>query len=186
MNAPSRLTVAVLDTSVLYAVWSRVLLLRLATGQPPGFRGIWSREIARELWRTLSAWGATHGLTPEQAQQQAGAALYPLRQVLVLVDGERPPPDAPASPLPDPDDAHLWNAALNAGAGYIVSHNTRHFPPAEQTNTAEGLASRHLAHGIEFLTAIEFIEEILSFDAATLYGTPIPARGIVRSARSQR
>lgn len=104
MSAPP--PVAVLDTSVLYPVWSRLLLQRLAAGRPLRFRGIWSREIARELWRTFSARGEAHGLAPEQAQQQAGAALYPLQQVFVLADGAHPPPGAPASPLPDPDDAH--------------------------------------------------------------------------------
>lgn len=178
--------VAVLDTSVLYPVWSRVLLRRLATGQPASIRGIWSREIARELWRTFSAWGVARGLAPEQAQHQAGATLYPLQQVLILVDGDHRPPGAPASPLPDPDDAHLWNAALNGGAAYIVSHNTRHFPPAEQIDTAGESVSRHLSHGIEFLTAIEFIEDVLGFDAATLYGAPLPAGGLVRSDRSRR
>lgn len=186
MSDPSDPPVAVLDTSVLYPVWSRVLLRRLAVGQSPSFRGIWSREIARELWRTFSAWGVARGLTPEQAQHQVSATLYPLRQVLILVDGERRPPGTPASPLPDPDDAHLWNAALNGGAGYIVSHNTRHFPPTEWIDTAGAVVSRHLSHGIKFLTAIEFIEDVLGFDAATIYGAPLPAGGIVRGDRSRR
>lgn len=42
---------------------------------------------------------------------------------------------------------------------------------------------RHLYHGVEFLTAIEFIADVLGEDAAVLYGQPLPA-GVVRSQRS--
>lgn len=105
---------------------------------------------------------------------------------LRIAEASRRPPDAPPSPLRDPHDEHLWIAALNAGAGYVVSHNTRHFPPPTIVGTAPGDATRrvvrHVAHGIEFPTAIEFVEQVLGEDAA-LYGQPLPA-GIVRSRRS--
>ncbi len=104
----------------------------------------------------------------------------------MVVPAATPPPGAPPSPLRDPRDEHLWNAALHAGAVYVVSHNTRHFPPPVPPALGEGASLRHLVHGVEFVTAIEFIEEALGFDAATLYGAPIPPGGIVRSARSRR
>jgi hypothetical protein len=129
VSAPSAPPSAVLDTSVLYPAWSRVLLLRLARRQPAGFRGIWSREIARERWRTFEVRDGRRGIAPEQVTHGATGALYPLRQAFAMVAAESRPSGTPASPLPDPDDAHLWNAALNAEAVYVVSHNTRHFPP---------------------------------------------------------
>jgi hypothetical protein len=43
---------------------------------------------------------------------------------------------------------------------------------------------RHLAHGVEFLTAIEFVENVLGEDAALLNGQALPAGGVVRSRRS--
>ena len=184
MSLPSAPPVAVLDTSVLYPAWSRLLLQRLAAGQPPAFRGIWSREIIRELWQTVSDRSSARGLAPETVQNRVRGMLYPLQQVLVLVESAGHPPAAPPSPLRDPDDTHLWNAALHAQAAYIVSHNTRDFPPPVRVGTGSEPGLRHLAHGVEFLTAIEFVEEVLGFDAAVLYGAPLPPRGLVRSARS--
>lgn len=186
MSAPGAPPSAVLDTSVLYPAWSRVLLLRLARRQPVGFRGIWSREIARELWRTFEVRDGRRGITPEQVRYGAAAAIYPLRQVFVMVAAESRPSLTPTSPLPDSDDAHLWNAALNAGAAYIVSNNTHHFPPPIPQREEGKHVLRHHVHGVEFVTAIEFIEDILGLDAAALYGASIPRGGIVRSARSRR
>lgn len=174
-----------LDTSVLYPAWSRVLLRRLAGSHPPQFRGIRSREIIREIWRTIEERGAARGVAAESLPNRALGMLYPLQQVLTLVDGARPPSTAPPSPLRDPDDAHLWHAAVNAGAAYIVSHNTRDFPPSTPVVGDSGTL-RHLAYGVEFLTAIEFVEDLLGLDAATLYGVPLPPGGIVRSDRSAR
>lgn len=186
MSAPSAPPSAVLDTSVLYPAWSRVLLLRLARRQPVDFRGIWSREIARELWRTFEVRDGRRGIAPEQVRHGATAALYPLRQAFAMVAAESRPSGTPASPLPDPNDAHLWNAALSAGAVYIVSHNTRHFPPPSPQMAAGEHVLRHHIHGVEFVTAIEFIEDILGLDAATLYGAPIPLGGLIRSGRSRQ
>ena len=88
----------------------------------------------------------------------------------------------------DRSDEHLWNAALNARAQYVVSHNTRHFPPAVPINAASDEGDRqilrHLTRGIEFLTAIEFIEDVLEEDATALYGQPLPP-GIIRSRRTR-
>lgn len=154
---------------------------------PPRFRGVWSSEIIRECWQTLAEKGSARSVAPEAIQNQTQALLYPLQQVLALVDGANRPSDAPRSPLRDPDDEHLWNAAVNAHARYVVSHNTRDFPPPTLV-TMEAVGkpiqvTRHRYHGVEFLTAIEFVEDVLGEDAATLYGRPLPA-GVVRSRRA--
>lgn len=101
MIASSASPIAVLDTSVLYPAWSRVLLLRLACSQPAEYRGIWSREIARELWRTFEMRGGARGVAPEQVRHEAIAALYPLRQAFDMVDAGHRPSHTPASPLSD-------------------------------------------------------------------------------------
>lgn len=187
MSASGTPPVAVLDTSVLYPAWSRVLLQRLAGGDPPRFRGVWSGEIVRELWRTLTAQSMARGRSPEAARNQVRGMLYPLHQALVLVDGAGRSPATPPSPLRDPGDEHLWNAAVNAGAHYVVSHNTRDFPPPTlvTARAADEMvqAARHLYQNVEFLTAIEFIEGVLDEDAAVLYGRPLPA-GVVRGRRA--
>jgi hypothetical protein len=172
---------------VLFPAWSRVLLLLLAERQPHRFQGVWSKEIIRELWRTIGTRSAARGRPAESVQNQALAMIYPLQRVLILVDGAGCPPGTPPSPLSDPNDTHLWYAAINAGAGYVVSHNTRDFPPAVPVEPATGSprAMRHRSHGVEFLTAIEFIEDVLHENAAALYGRPLPA-GVVRSRRTSQ
>ena len=47
--------VAVLDSSVLIAAWSRIVLGRLAARRPARFVPVWSEWIIGEVWRTL-AW----------------------------------------------------------------------------------------------------------------------------------
>jgi hypothetical protein len=79
--------------------------------------------------------------------------------------------------LHDPDDIPLWHTATSAGARYVVSHNTTDFPPL-----ANG---RHAWQGIEYLTAIEFIEDVLGEDIASLVPTPIAPAALIRSNRSR-
>jgi predicted nucleic acid-binding protein len=176
------LPVAVLDTSVLYPAWSRTLLSRFASDNDRRVQAIWSREIMRDLWRTVVERGVARGHTFATAQNEAAALFAPLGRALSLADGSTRSLDVLPSPFRDPNDEHLWNAAVNAGAGYIVSHNTRDFPPLVAVPAG---GRRHLYGGIEFLTAIEFIEGVLGEDAATLYGRALP-QGIVRSGRTGR
>jgi hypothetical protein len=82
---------------------------------------------------------------------------------------------APWPGLKDADDEPIWATAVVAGAQYTVSHNIEDFPPL-----VEG---RHVFGGIEYLTAIEFVEDVLGGDAAAVYGLPLPPGALVRSRR---
>lgn len=184
----SPLPIAVLDANVLVSEWSRKLLRGLAAEKPVRFVGFWSSAIIAETWRVLTLQRVYAGGSPSALSRDAHEMWKKLDPILRIAEASRRPPDTPPSPLRDRNDEHLWNAALNAGAQYVVSHNTRHFPPAiaiePPPGAREGQIIRHLAHGIEFLTAIEFIEDVLGEDAAALYSQPLP-QGIIRSRRSR-
>jgi hypothetical protein len=184
----SSLPIALLDSSVIIPQWSRVVLQTLADDVQPRFVAFWSSAIIAETWRILTIKRLSAGSSPSALSNDAFIMWSKLDPVLRIAEASRRPPDTPPSPLRDRHDEHLWNAALNAGAQFVVSHNTRHFPPAVTVETSpdedDSPVIRHLAHGIEFLTAIEFIEDVLGEDAAALYGQPLPS-GIVRSRRSR-
>lgn len=184
----SQLPIAVLDANILVSEWSRKLLRDLAAAESPRFIGVWSSAIIAETWRVLTIQRLNAGSSPSALSRDAHEMWAKLDPVLRIAEASHRPPDSPPSPLRDRHDEHLWNAALNAGAQYVVSHNTRHFPPAVAVEPASGTgdnqAIRHLTHGIEFLTAIEFIEDVLGEDAAALYEHPLPS-GIIRSRRSR-
>jgi len=75
----------------------------------------------------------------------------------------------------DANDIPIWDTATAAGAAYVVSHNTRDFPPL--------VNGRHAWHGIEYMTAIEFIEDILGEDVTALTPLPLTPAMLVRSKR---
>jgi predicted nucleic acid-binding protein len=186
-NAPD-LPQAVLDTSVLTPRWSRLTLLALAAEPSFRYRPVWSEWTLSETWRVLTQQRLQKGARPKEVSAGANAMLLHMLPLMRLVSVANLPPAARHSPLSDPNDALVWATAVVAGAGYIVSHNTRHFPPlVEEPLIAQGRRyrlRRHLHEGIEFLTAIEFIEDVLGEDAATILNEPLPARGVIRSRRA--
>ena len=82
---------------------------------------------------------------------------------------------APWPGLADPNDAPIWATARIAAARYVISHNTRDFPPIDQ--------GRHIYDSIEYLTTAEFVEEVLEADVAVAYGEALPPGYLVRSRR---
>ena len=78
--------------------------------------------------------------------------------------------------LVDPDDIPIWDTATAAGARYVVSHNTSDFPPL--------VDGRHSWQGIEYLTAIEFIEDVLGLDIVSLITAPLTPAALIRSNRT--
>jgi len=172
--------VAVLDSSVLVPQWSRIALVRMAERRDAPFSPVWSEWIIGETWRVLtSQWLArATGVDAVQRRSLARTANQMMRYlipVMILVSLRGYAGPEPWPQLPDPDDAPLWETAVVAGARYVISHNVRHFPPLVQ--------GRYVYQGVEYLTAVEFVEDLLGESAAVLFGGPVPAGGTVRSRR---
>lgn len=95
------------------------------------------------------------------------------------VDPGTPPP------IIDPNDLPIWTTAVLANARYIVSDNTRDFPPlVEERAVTDGracLLAQHRYAGIEWLTAIEFIQDVLGENPEDILGRALPPSRIVRS-----
>ena len=88
-----------------------------------------------------------------------------LLTVMRVVSIAAPSVTLPQSPLRDADDAPIWTTAVVSGAQYVISHNTRDFPPlvrsVETIGGQQRTIQRHIYQGTEFLTAIEFIQDVL-------------------------
>jgi PIN domain len=153
------------------------VLQRLAAPRPR-FRPVWSEWIIAETWRVLAwRWLADHGRADQEGlARAANRMLRRLLRVMHLVSVRAFVGPAPWPGLRDEDDAPIWATAVAAGARYVVSHNTDDFPPLVQ--------GRHVYAGIEYLTAIEFVEDVLGEDAAQILGAPLPRSGVVRSGRT--
>jgi predicted nucleic acid-binding protein len=77
----------------------------------------------------------------------------------------------------DANDVPVWDTATAADASYVISHNTTDFPPL--------VDGRHTWQGIEYLTAIEFIEDVLGLDIVALITAPLTPAMLLRSNRTR-
>ncbi|MBI4498980.1 MAG: PIN domain-containing protein [Chloroflexi bacterium] len=182
MTQQLALPLAVLDSSVLVPRWARVSLQCLAARQDPLYAPVWSEWIIAETWRVLTQQWLTRAPNPDQfdeatLRRAANGMLHYLLPVMRLVSLRAYTGSGPWPDLTDEDDAPIWQTAVVAGAQYVVSNNIGDFPPLVQ--------GRHVYAGIEYLTAIEFIEDILGEDAEQIYGAPLPAGAAVRSRRGR-
>lgn len=150
---------------------------RLAAPPRPWYEPVWSEWIIAEVWRVLTwRWLLARGPGDEAAlAHSANRMMRRLLTVMRLASLHDAVGRAPWPGLADPEDGPIWATAVAAGARYVVSHNTTDFPPL-----VEG---RHVYEGIEYLTAIEFVEEVLVADAAEVYGGPLPVGASLRSGR---
>jgi hypothetical protein len=171
---------AVLDSSVLVPVWSRFVLQRLAARPVPAFVPVWSEWIIAETWRVLSwRWFVRAGRADpaewHRLSRAANAMLRHLLPVMVLVSLREAADMVPWPTLGDEADTPIWRTAVVANARYVVSQNVADLPPLDD--------GRHIYGGIEYLTAIEFIEDVLGEDAALVFGSPLPRGATMRSRR---
>ena len=113
---------AVLDANVLYGAFGRDVLLRLASAGL--YRPRWTARIESEWVGALLA--TRTELAPERLARTcaAMARAFPDAEVTGFEAHEA------ALALPDPDDRHVVAAAVESGAGEIVTWNLRDFPPA--------------------------------------------------------
>jgi len=135
---------------------------------------IWCEWIIAETWRvlTMQRLRRLQTITPADERQistSANAMLTALLQVMTFVSVV-PPFDTAWPAAGDAADLPIWSAAVRSDARFVVSHNLRDFPPRD----ADGLC----AHGgIEFITAANFVADVLGLDLAAVAPLPIPATG---------
>ncbi len=174
---------AVLDASVLVSRWSRLLLQELASGGAPSFAPVWSEWTIAETWRVLAWRACQRGARWPEVSRTANLMLRYLLPVMHTVRLREFVGPSAWPQLMDVDDEPLWAAAILGPAAYVVSDNTRHFPPLVDVTGVDGAPEqRHVYEGVEYLTAIEFIEDVLGADATTILGADLPTV-LVRSRR---
>jgi PIN domain len=163
VSAPA--AIAVLDTSVLVPTALRRDLVEAAALRR--FTAIWSPWIIAELNRVLT-WryikqhlplginveGASSVRQHERAISRASKAMMTLLVPVFEVVDPKPPYPAAWATLRDVWDVPIWAAAKSAGAQYVVSDNTRDFPPRRPDG-------RHVHEGIDYVRGREFLELIL-------------------------
>lgn len=136
---------AVLDANVLYGAFGRDVLLRLAGAGL--YRPRWTARIEAE-W-TGALLDARPDLTRERLAQTCAAMARAFPDATVA--GYEP--HEAALTLPDPDDRHVLAAAVEAGAGEVVTWNLGDFPEA---------SLRPL--GIEAVSPDDFVGSMLEDD----------------------
>jgi len=146
---------AVLDTSTLVPSGLRRSLQQSA--QRGAFVALWSPWIIGELYRVLTWQWLERTQDFSTANQVACSRSAKAMMTLLIATFEivAPVPPYPHAwdTLPDIDDHPIWAAARASGAQYVVSENTRHFPPPD----AVGL---HLHEGVEYLRAGAFLDRL--------------------------
>jgi hypothetical protein len=154
---------AVIDTSSLVPFELRRSLQQAV--QLGVFVGIWSPWIIAELNRVL-VWrwikdpppGLVRDDLSRANEKRCGVAAKQMMGLLLssfeLVDPRAPYPPAWET-LTDEWDHPIWAAAKLGHAQYVISENTRHYPP-QQSN------GRHVYEGIEYMSARAFLSLLTS------------------------
>ena len=145
---------AVLDTSTLLGPQRHELV---ALAHQRVFTMVWSSFLISELTRVRTEWAIKQGLDREVYRERINALIHELSKIATLVDYTRLESGNYTIWLKDPDDEPLLATALVGRAEYVVSHNTRDFPP-------DGVFA-----GVRYLTPLVFLD--------TLYQAHPPKQG---------
>lgn len=138
----------VYDANVLYPLYLRDLLLRLATTGL--FRARWTTAINEEWKRSLLA----NKPAFDPAKIDATIQKMNAHALDCLIEGYEHLIPCVGN-LPDPNDRHVVAAAMHGGAELIVTSNLKDFP-ADALDT----------HGIEAIHPDDFILELLDLNPA--------------------
>jgi predicted nucleic acid-binding protein len=133
---------AVLDTSVLLSGHRHWLWL---LAHQRFYHGIWSPFIIGELVRVRVEHSIAHRVDRPIYRQRINDLMHGLSSVLTVSDYRRVPA---GGALRDPDDEPIYATAVAGQAAFIVSLNTRDFPPGRQVGA------------IQFVTPGEFLAEL--------------------------
>lgn len=155
---------ALLDTCVLWPSRQRDFLLSLAIEGT--YRPAWNAVILEELEYEETAKLIKYGCSTAEAEYRARHVIDQIRSAFGDAEVEGWDGLEGTYGLPDRDDEHVLAAAVVAGAGVIVTDNTRHFPRAK------------LPAGIEAISPPEFAANTVAVD-------PIRARVAVATMASR-
>lgn len=145
---------ALLDANVLIPDGKRKTLVTYA--RLGYFDGYWSPWIIEEMARHVTwRWARAYGLgndSRKSLSRRAKLAMGHLESTFRVISPSMPyPPSWPS--LRDPGDHPIWGAAVAGAVDYVVSDNTRDFPPPD----TDGMA-RYA--GITYITSDDFIKGI--------------------------
>ena len=130
---------AVLDTSVLLSAERHWLWLLARLGI---YEGFWSAFIVGELVRIRTELSIRHQVPRAEYRRRINILVHALSDALRIVEYRHV---TPGSRLKDPDDEPILATAVAAGAGCIVSLNTRDFPPSG------------MIEGVRYVTPAQFL-----------------------------
>ncbi len=117
---------AVLDTSVLLSAERHWLWLLARLGY---FEAIWSTYIVGELVRVRVEHSIARKVPRAVYRERLNALVHSLSEVLLVADYRQV---GASGLLHDPDDDPILSTALASQAGFIVTFNTRDFPPGDE------------------------------------------------------
>ena len=143
-----------MDTSSLVPFTLRRDLQQAA--QLGAFTALWSPWIVAELnrvlvWRWIERHGGDRSRASERRCGQAARAMMVLLLGTFELVDPTPPYPAAWEALSDEGDHPIWAAAVAGAARYVISENTRDYPPAQSDG-------RHIHAGIEYLGARAFLQ----------------------------
>ncbi len=144
---------SLLDTCVLWPSKQRDFLLSLAVEGL--YRPVWSSAVLEELEFHEARKLVERSTPPDEAANLASSLIRNMR--CAFVDSEVSGWEALEGTygLPDADDEHVVAAAVIAGAGSIVTLNTKHFP--------QGL----MPEGITVVSPADFAWETVNLSPTT-------------------
>jgi predicted nucleic acid-binding protein len=119
---------ALLDSCVLVPSTLNDTLLRLA--ERGFYRPLWSQRILDETkWAIVK-------IHPDIPEARVDARLFAMNSAFEDALVENWEPVCAGLDLPDPDDRHVWAAAIEGGAQAIVTANLKDFPDDQLSTTA--------------------------------------------------
>ena len=175
---------ATLDTSVLWPSLQRDFLLSLAI--EGAYRPTWSSVILDELEFHEEAKLVTRETPTDEAARRAATLIAAMRREFAdaevagweLLEG--------TFGLPDPDDEHVVAAAVIAGAGAIVTENTRDFPRDKIPPSIQVLTAREFTRNTVALNprhALAAVQEITNRSGRN--GPELTVEGILEILRDR-